>query len=286
MCEKPLVSVLTPAFNAEPFIGAAIESILNQSFKNFEYIIVDDNSQDGTWKSIQSYAQKDSRIVAIRNDNNLGIAGNRNKALPLARGQFIAWQDADDISLASRLEHQVTFLQKHPEVAIVGGYLQFFDEKGFKGIRKYPTQDAELRKVIFKYSPVAQPAAMIRHSALKEAGEYDLEFPPAEDLDMTYRLCIKHKMANLGEVVVLYRESPGSATATKLQTIERNTIKIRKKYANTEHYEMTFGDKIYLLFHHLSLYIVPAKLKAVLFKLLSTPLCSSLYISSYQKGGQ
>src|ERR1035437_799289 len=187
--QKPAISVLMPAYNAEKYIGEAIESILNQTFKDFELIIVNDASTDSTLSIIQKFAKKDKRVKVYENKKNLYIAANRNRLIKLANGKYVAWQDADDISMLKRLEHQYKFLEKYKEVGIVGGFLQFFNDKeGNTSIRKYAASDKDLRKTIFRYSPVAQPAAMIRRKILNEVGEYNLKYPPAEDIDMSFRI--------------------------------------------------------------------------------------------------
>lgn len=263
--KKILITVITPAFNAEKFLRKTIESILNQTFKNFEYIILDDCSNDGTLELIKKYAKCDRRIVVVSNKNNLGIAGNRNKGISLAKGRYIVWQDADDISVKNRLKKQYEFMENHPEVGICGGYLQFFDENGKKGIRKYATNDALLRKNIFRFSPVAQPAAIIRRSCVLEAGKYDMRWPPAEDIDMSFRIGSKHKFANLPEVMIKYREHGNSATFKKLKTMELNTLKIRRDYSKGWGYRPTIMDYIYNVIQYISIFIVPAKLKIALF---------------------
>ena len=148
--KKPLVTVITPAYNAEKFIVEAIDSVLNQTYKEFEYIIIDDCSTDKTLKIAQTYAKKDKRVRVYKNEKNLGIAGNRNKGVSLAKGKYIMWQDADDISISDRMENQVNILEKNKDMGIVGGALLFFDEKGEHGRREYPTNDLELRKIIYR----------------------------------------------------------------------------------------------------------------------------------------
>ena len=101
-------------FNGASYLGEAIDSILDQSFKDFEFIVIDDGSQDNTWEVLSDYAGKDSRLVLHRNKNNLGLTKSLNKGLNLARGEYIARMDADDISLSGRLEAQVNFLDTHP----------------------------------------------------------------------------------------------------------------------------------------------------------------------------
>lgn len=112
----PKVSVLMPNYNCEKYLPEGIESILNQSFRDFEFIIVDDGSSDRSWEIIQEYAAQDERIIAVKNEENLGISGNRNKLLSLAKGKYIVWQDSDDISLPYRIEKQHEYMQYHPEV--------------------------------------------------------------------------------------------------------------------------------------------------------------------------
>lgn len=264
----PKVSVITPAYNAEKYIAQAIESILNQTFKDFEYIIIDDCSTDSTWKIIQEYAKEDARIIALKNEKNLGIAGNRNKGTQIALGKYIIWQDADDISMLTRIEKQFRFMEENSEVGIAGSYMLFFSEIGDSGVRKYLPDDVGLRKTVFRYSPVAQPSAIVRKKCLDEFGPYDLEMPPAEDLDMSFKIGSKYKFANLQEALVKYRENPGSATFTKLKRIELNTIKIRKKYSKGYGYKMSITDNIYNFLQYLSIYIIPPKIKIELFNLI------------------
>lgn len=268
MQNRPKLSVLMPAYNAEKYIAEAIDSILNQTFKDFEFIIIDDCSTDGTWRIIQEYAKRDNRIVVFKNNQNLGIAGNRNKLISLARGKYIVWQDADDASMLYRIEHQYKFMEENLEVGILGGWLQFFNEKGSQSIRKYAPDDKNLRKNIFRYSPVAQPGAIIRSKCFDELGQYNLKYPAAEDIDMSFRIGSKYKFANLQEIVIKYRENKGSATFTKLKKIELDTINIRKKYSKGRGYNMTVFDKIYNSIQYCSVFMIPPKLKIWSFNLL------------------
>ena len=254
-----------PAYNAEKYIGEAIESILNQTFKDFEFIIVDDCSTDKTWEIIQKYDKIDNRIVALRNGKNLGIPANRNKLVSVAKGKYIAWQDSDDISLPYRIEKQYNFMEKNIEVGICGGWLQFFNKNGNQSIRKYVPDDKNLRKNILRYSPVSQPAVMIRKKCLDECGAYDLRYPSAEDLDMSFRIGIKYKFANLQETVIRYRENNNSATFQKLKEMELKTLAIRKKAVEEYGYKMSLVDKIYWILQYISVFIIPLKMKIWLF---------------------
>jgi glycosyltransferase involved in cell wall biosynthesis len=255
------VSVVIPAYNADRFLAAAVDSILAQSFHEFELIIIDDCSTDETWSIAQQYASRDSRIRVYRNASNLGIAGNRNRGVSLATGRYLAWQDADDVSLPTRLEKQSRFLDAHPDVAIVGAYIELFRGDVTLGIRKYPADDGTLRRCIFRYSPIAQPAAMLRLDALRRVGDYDLRYPPAEDIDMTFRLGQRHGLANIEEVLLRYRESETSATFTRLRQIERSTVEIRRRYRRAPGFHMTAGDTVYNALHHCSIWLVPPRWK-------------------------
>lgn len=245
--EKPKISVLMPAYNTEKYIVEAIESILNQTFTDFEFIIVDDGSTDKTWEIIQNYAKKDSRIIALRNKENLRISMNRNKLVSLSRGKYIVWQDSDDISIVTRIEKQYKFMEENMEVGICGGWLQFFDKKRIYGVRKYAFDNKSLRKDIFKYSPVAQPVAIIRKSVLKKAGKYDITLKQAEDLDMSFKIGMYGDFANLQEILLKYRFEQCSISKTKTKENIIDTLKVRKKAVKKYNYKMKFQDKIFFI---------------------------------------
>lgn len=267
--DKPhiLVSVLTPAFNAQLFIDQCIESILGQTYGGFEYIIVDDASTDDTWKMLESWQTRDPRISIFRNRTNLGIAGTRNRLKSLAQGKYIVWQDADDISMPYRIQRQLDVMEADLEIGICGGGLQFFNARGDLHKRLYSTNDRDLRMNIFRYSPVSQPAAMIRRSILEKVGEYDVNYPPAEDLDMSFRIGMVAKFANISEIAIKYRETLSGATFTRLKVMELNTISIRLRYANSKFYRMNFGDHLYNILQYISIFVIPPRAKIALFSL-------------------
>ena len=124
----PRVSVILPAYNAEAYLKEAIDSILNQTFPDFQLIVINDCSTDGTEEIIRQYA--DPRLVPVKNEKNLGIAATLNRGLSLAQGDYIARMDADDISLPHRLERQVAYLDAHPDIAVLGTNVETFDENG------------------------------------------------------------------------------------------------------------------------------------------------------------
>ncbi len=266
----PKVSVLMPAYNAEKYIGEAIVSILNQSFKDFEFLIIDDCSTDKTGEIIQEFAKRDPRIITIRNEKNLGISRTRNKLISLSKGKYIVWQDADDVSMLYRIDHQYTFMEQNPEVGICGGYLLYFKDKKELGIRKYATNDAELRKSIFRYSPVSQGAAIIKKECFDSTGMFPMASPVAEDLAVSFQIGTKYKFANLPEIIIKYRQVGNGATFSKLRIMEMFTLflRVRYYYTNSESYKMSFTDKLYNALQYLLVFLIPPKIKIWLFNLI------------------
>jgi len=253
---SPLVSVCTPAYNAAPFLPETIEGILNQTYTNFEYIIVNDCSTDRTREICQEYAARDSRIKFFDNEENLRIAKTRNRCVSLVTGKYLVWQDADDISLPIRLEKLVEAMERDPQLGICGSHYQCFDETGDLELRKFPSSDQELRKIIFKMSPVSQPTVALRKQALDKLGLYDESFTNCEDLDMTFRIGQAWKLGNVPEVLVRYRIHPNSTTQTAMNIMVKDTLSIRKKYASLG-YQMSLSDKVALLVTRLSLLLPP-----------------------------
>lgn len=240
----PKISVIMPAYNAERYISEAIESILCQTFPDFELIILDDNSSDRTWELVSEYAQKDARIIAVHNEKNLDIAGNRNKGIGMSKGKYIVWQDADDVSLPTRLEKLYGYMESHPEVGICGSYLQSFKEGKDLDIRKYETEDASLRKNIFRFSPVAQPTAIIRKEIFTRIGVYNVSSSPAEDIEMSFRIGELYEFGNVPEVLLRYREHESSATFTRSKKQISETCLVRSSYMKNAHYTCTLTDRL------------------------------------------
>jgi glycosyltransferase involved in cell wall biosynthesis len=202
----PPVSVLMPVFNAEPYLAAAIESILNQTFADFEFIIIEDGSTDKSRDIAAAYASQDRRIRLICSDSNQGIARSRNKGLSLSRGYYIASMDADDISLPRRLESQVAFLDEHPEIGVLGSALQLIDSQGQKEqVVRLPKDDGVLRWRQCFRTPHFQPTVMMRRHLVMHVGGYRSEYEPADDRDLWWRLSGVTRLSNLEQVFLLYR---------------------------------------------------------------------------------
>jgi glycosyltransferase EpsE len=257
------VSVLMPSYNSEAFIAETIESILRQTFKDFELIICDDQSTDSTWQIINKYAADFSKIRVFRNEVNVGIAANRNKLLSLAQGKYAAFHDNDDLSLPNRLETQYTYMERNPEVVACGSFLEYFDEKGNHSIRKYPSDNTTLKERIFMDCPIATPSLFIRVKEAISAGGFGTPYKYCDDLDLYFRLAESKKFTNIQEVLVKYRRHQNSNSIRNFKILERETLSIRYIYAKK--YPMSLFYKIYNFIEWFSQYVIPVRLKIWLF---------------------
>lgn len=212
----PTISVLMPVYNGERYLKQAIESILAQTFADFEFLIIDDGSSDRSIEILQTYATQDSRIRLTLRENR-GIPRTRNQLLAQATGEFVAIMDADDIALPDRFQLQVEFLRQHPEVVCVGGALDWIDEKGrLLGHCPMPQDDAELQKLMLGgISLLHHPTTMARRAALVQVGGYNETMTASSDLDLWLRLGEIGQLANLPDTVLQYRLHAKSITHAK-----------------------------------------------------------------------
>ena len=181
----PRVSVVMGAYNGERFLRPAIESILSQTFRDFELIVIDDYSTDSTPRILREF--KDARMRVLRNERNLGIAKTLNNGIAAARGEYVALQDHDDISWPTRLEYQVAFFDKHAQVGMVGSSCNVIDEVG-TFVPHWPVEydDVKLRWALLWRCPFFHTAVMVRRRAIEEVGGYssDPRYRFAEDYDL------------------------------------------------------------------------------------------------------
>lgn len=215
---EPIVSVVMVICNVDRFLVEAIESILNQTFREFEFIIVDFGSTDQSKAIASRYAAKDNRI-RLHDIPHCGLAEARNAGCSLARGRYLAIQDADDVSLPNRLMWELDFIEKHPEVGVLGGAVEWIDANGrtFFTADDYPTGDQEIRSAFNTYCPFWQPTVLVRREAFVRVGGYRGAFAPAEDYDLWLRISEHFKCANLKQVVVKYRIHPHQLSLRKLR---------------------------------------------------------------------
>jgi GT2 family glycosyltransferase len=212
---QPLVSVAMVVCNVDRYLAEAIESILDQTFQDFEFTIVDFGSTDNSKLIISRYAGSDSR-VKFHEVPHCGLGEARNAACTLAQGKYIAIMDADDVSLPDRLLWELEFMERHPEVGVVGGAVECIDAAGRALITwGNPVGDREIRSALNETCPLWQPTVLIRRDAFVSLGGYRPHFAPAEDYDLWLRMAEHFQIANLEQVVVKYRIHPHQVSLRK-----------------------------------------------------------------------
>ena len=203
----PTVSVLMPVFKARRYVGEAIESILTQTFSDFEFLIIDDGSTDDSLKILERYARSDARIRLVSRSNR-GLVQTLSELTAMARGEFLARMDADDVAVRNRFSLQTAFLREHPEVVCVGGQVLEIDGQGWDLGERYELEieDGSIQeRLLAGYTCINHPSAMMRRDAVEAVGGYDVQWHEAEDLDLWLRLGEYGRLANLPDVVTHYR---------------------------------------------------------------------------------
>ncbi len=225
------VTVLMSVHDGERFLSEAIESILGQTFPDFEFLIVDDGSEDDTWKILTRYAAQDDRVRLIKNDRRLGLAKSLNKGLAQAKGEYIARMDADDVSLMDRLSSQVSFLDSHPDVGVAGTAVQLIDDTGTVDQPvEFPEEHGVLKwQLCFFYNPFAHPSVMMRSQALMLTGTYDETLATSQDYDLWCRMSGTTRLSNLSEILVLLRKHSASISSIGFLDQQKNALTIGGK---------------------------------------------------------
>ena len=211
MPSKPKVTVFIPVHNRADYVCVAVNSILAQSLRDFELLIVDDGSTDDTVEVLQRY--QDPRIRIERNETNLGIPATRNRGLEHARGEYIALLDSDDHAYPNRLKKQVDFLDANRTITQVGSWCSFMDEHGamLDKVRRQPLHSDDIHAHMPFHCPLVNRTIMARTEILRQYG-YDTDFPRCQDYDLHSRMVDEHAMVNLSEILVCGREHPGRFT--------------------------------------------------------------------------
>ena len=226
--KQPLVSVVMPVCNSEEYVSLAIESVLHQTYPDFEFIIVNDCSTDGSLAILEKWAKKDPRIILLKNKQRLGISGSRNAGLARAKGKLIMNMDHDDICHPGRMRLQVQYLERHPDVGIVGCDIDVINADGrVIGERCFPKDDASIRKLLLQYSPFTHPSTMVRSEAYARAGKYDKGFEPADDYELYFRIGKLHKFGNLSAHLLKHRIHGSATTMKKTRLMICKTLKAK-----------------------------------------------------------
>jgi len=232
MNKRPLVSIILPTYNREKYIKRAINSALNQTYKNLELIIIDDSSNNKIANIIFKIKKADSRVIYIRNESRLGFVKSLNKGIRMAKGKYIARLDSDDFWCdQKKLEKQVNFLENHPDYVLVGGRRIVIDKTGKELFRcLLPENDEEIRRTILFDSPFVHGANIFRKNVYELVGGYDEQLNYCEDWDLWLRMGKLGKMYNFQDYFVHYLQA--KQNRSNRQQDFKLGIKLRKKYRN------------------------------------------------------
>ena len=232
MMTPPRLSVVMSVYNGLPFLSEALESVLNQTYREFEFVAVDDGSADDSWRVLSEYAARDKRMVLVRHQVNRGVASARNTGFRAAQGQYIACQDADDISLPDRFARQVEFLDRQPDVGMLGTWSGFIDEQG-RPLDKlgFPrlSEDKDLQRQLLDSNCFCAGSVMIRRRHLEAVGGYDEGMALSEDYDLWLRLAEVTRLASIPAYLYLYRHHPASASSRHRSTLMKNKASVLER---------------------------------------------------------
>ena len=216
MDKNPRVSVLMPVYNGERYLREAVESILNQTFTDFEFIVINDGSTDGSADLLRAYDDPRLRLIE---QANVGLTRSLNRGIALARGEYIARMDADDISLPTRLQMQIEFLGNHPTVGLVGTSVIHFDVDGKMIMEKLLlTESARIKEALLSANQLCHGSVMFRRECLEKVGGYREEFKHVEDYDLWLRIAEHYEVANLATLLYKWRfTADGISVSHKLE---------------------------------------------------------------------
>jgi glycosyltransferase involved in cell wall biosynthesis len=215
-------------YNGELYLRESLESVLRQSFRDFEFVIIDDGSTDATPSILEECEKSDPRVRVTRQEH-AGVAAALVAGCARSRGRLLARIDADDVALPTRFEHQVAFLDAHPEVGVLGTRLDIIDERG-RVLRRsgQPRDHAWVARRLLCWPPVAHPSVMMRRALLEEFGGYDVGFEHAEDYELWTRLVEVTRFANLPLALLRYRIHDGMVTRRERSRMLEATDRVRR----------------------------------------------------------
>lgn len=265
--QNPKISVIMSVYNGTPYLKEAVDSILSQTYKNFEFIIVDDASSDNSWQYLKNL--KDKRIKLIKNEKNLGLATSLNRALKIASGEYIARMDADDISLPQRFAQQLKFLQENPTIDLCGTWVDLIDDKGnVIGEKKRPTSPSKVKNAIGFYTALIHPTFMGKKTLFKALNGYSNKFDFAEDYDFLMRARDKFKMTNIPRKLLEWRLHDARRSRANMNIMDKVDLSIKLNSLKRN------GLEIYLILGILKkmifMYLIPSQIKFKLATMLKT----------------
>jgi GT2 family glycosyltransferase len=222
----PKVTVVMPVYNGEKYLKEAIESILNQTFRDFEFIIIDGGSTDSSTSLLASYQQKDDRI-RVSYQKNQRLVDSLNLGCQLAKGKYMARMDADDVSLPERLAKQVNYLETNPDIGVVGTWVEVIDDNDKpSSIWRLPTAPFMIRWSLIFGNVIVHSSVMMRRDVIAQLGFYRVEDLEAEDYDLWARASLATRVANVPEVLMRYRLWKGGGTSRRPREVEQYATRV------------------------------------------------------------
>ena len=216
--------------NGEQYLAEALDSVVAQTLSDFEVVVVDDASTDGTSAILDAYAGRDGRFVVLRNEENRKLAASLNRGLAACRAPLVARADADDVNLPRRFERQVAFLDRHPEVGVVGTAFHMVDPDGHhRSTKSYVTDHATIRARQLFMSSLLHPSVMFRADVVRSVGGYDEAYWTAQDSDLWTRLRDRTQFANLPDALVRYRTHGESILGTRGEAGRRLSVGVPQR---------------------------------------------------------
>jgi len=265
---QPFVSVVMPVYNAGDFLVEAIESILKQTYKNFEFIIVDDASTDNSWKILKKYRKKDKRIRIYKIEENVGVSQTVKFAIEKSNGNFLARMDADDIAHPQRLEKEVNYLLKNSQTVAVGTQCLLINKDGKTiGKKIFPTKFEDIYRYIFTFIPVQQPTLMINKTKLPKDFEYYYDsMDTAEEMELLFKLFQYGKVENINEKLHYYRLHDKNTSLINLKKTFLLTLLSRIKAIFKYKYSPTLSGFLFTLAQSVLILLLPSQWILFLYK--------------------
>ncbi len=219
----PFISVILPVYNGLPFLEKAVDSVLQQTMMDFEFIIIDDASTDKSFEVLKTFT--DCRIILLKNPKNLGLISTLNLGLSMAKGEYIARMDQDDICRPNRFEVQYAFMQANPDVTACGAFAKIIDTDE---VVQYPTESMDIKIALLEKNVFVHPTMFFRRKELLELGmQYDINYKSAEDYHLFYKLSYCSKVVNLETVLLDYRIHKSQISTADAGTQKETADKVR-----------------------------------------------------------
>ena len=269
MKSNPLISIVMPVYNGTDYLAHAVESILNQTYKNIKFIIIDDASTDDSYSILKRYAKKyPKKITLLKNCHNHNSANAVSKAIAKAKGEFLARMDADDISLPNRLEKQLLYLQKHTKTVAVGTQCLLIDKQNaIIGEKTFPTNFAAIYKYIYSFCPIQQPTLMIATKRLpKNFSYYHHHTPVAEDLELLFSLFRHGEVENLPDYLHMYRLHDNNTSLQNMRQTFLITLQARIRGITDYGYRPTPKGVAMSILQFIPVLILPQRVTSWLYK--------------------